>query len=114
MVSGVFVRNLYCQLHSVLAQLAGTVHACRVNLRRSAAHTGQKIVWLSEAWVLVDCRRLRPYKRLRISLLDRQWALSRRSEFGWADSKTTAASVDRGNGRLSSNLSLVLVSKGKQ
>lgn len=54
MVSGVFVRNLYCQLQSILAQLAGAVHACRANLWGSAAHTGQKIMWLSEAWVLVD------------------------------------------------------------
>lgn len=76
-VSGVFVRNLYCQLHSILAQLAGAVHTCRANLRGSAAHTG------AEDYVAVGsvvARGLRPYKRLMISLFDRQWALSRRSD----------------------------------
>lgn len=54
LVSGVFVRNLYCQLHSILTQLAGAVHTCRANLRGSAALTGRKIAWLSEARLLVD------------------------------------------------------------
>lgn len=54
MVSESFVRNLNCQLHSVFAQLAGAVHSCRTNLKGNTAHTGQKIRWLSEVWILVD------------------------------------------------------------
>lgn len=76
LVSGGFVRNLYCQLHSILVQLAGAVHTCRANLRESAAHTR------AEDYVAVGsvvARGLRPYKRSMISLFDRQWALSRRS-----------------------------------
>ena len=54
MVSVCFVRNLYCQLHSVTAQLAGSVHTCRANVKGNSAHTGQKITWLSKEWILVD------------------------------------------------------------
>lgn len=115
-VSGVFVRNLYCQLHSILAQLAGAVHTCRANLRGSAAHTG------SEDYVAVGsvvARGLRPYKRLMISLFDRQWALSRRSDLDAPTQHPTQhPRRSRWKGETGacprSNLSLVLVAKGKQ
>lgn len=77
MVSEVFVRNLYCQLHSILAQLASAVHTCRANFRGSENTYGER------DYVAVGSavgRGLRPYKRSMISLFDRQWALSRKSD----------------------------------
>lgn len=41
-VSEVFVRNLYCQLHSILAQLASAVRTCRANFRGSESTYGGK------------------------------------------------------------------------
>lgn len=82
---GGFVRNLYCQLHSILAELAGAVHC-------SAAPSSGQSQWKcstyrAEDYVAVGsvvAGGMRPYKRSMISLFDRQWALSRRLRWGRA------------------------------
>lgn len=79
---------------------------------------GSSCVMRAEDYVAfgsVVARGLRPYKRLMISLFDRQWALSRRSDL---DAPTQHPPRRRWKGetgaRPRSNLSLVLVAKGKQ